>query len=177
MSSGPIEELAVPYDPAPAEEKVRRRHRMFRSRIFSLGITVVVLVALYFFVGRRFNGIAIFGLYGVMLLVSVGWLVAAYLAYRMAKRELAGVGNGIALVIDRSGVQLAGTRVPWPQVTGLAAVKGPMFGSPLFQLSQQGGEPVAVPFDHLEVSPARLDTVARAYSGGRHGVDLTAMDN
>ena len=176
MSSGPIEELAVPYDPAPAEEKVRRRHRMFRSRIFSLGITVVVLIALYFFVGRKYNGIAIFGLYGLMLLVSVGWLVAAYLAYRMAKRELASVGQGTALVIDRSGVQLAGTRVPWAQVTALTAIKGPMFGSPLFQLAHAGGE-VAVPFDHLEVSPARLDMVARAYSGGRHGVDLTAMDN
>ena len=28
----------------------------------------------------------------------------------------------------------------------------------------------------VEVHPATLDSTARAYSGGRHGVDLTALD-
>ncbi|GAA2091709.1 hypothetical protein GCM10009841_00140 [Microlunatus panaciterrae] len=177
MSPRSIEELAVPYDPGPVEQKVRRRRQRFRSRLVSLGVTVLVLLALSIFLGRRFNGAAVFGIYGLMLAVSVAWLVVSYLGYRMAKNELAAMGSGTAVVIDRSGVELAGVRVPWQQVSGLAAVKGRLFAGPLLQLSRHSGEPVSVPFDHIDVPPATLDSVARAYSGGRHGVDLSALDS
>jgi len=36
---------------------------------------------------------------------------------------------------------------------------------------------LTVPLDQIDVRPATLDLTARAYSGGRHGVDLQALDS
>ena len=47
MSTGPISELVVPYDPGPLTEKVVRRRRLVRTRLVSLGITVAVLLLIY----------------------------------------------------------------------------------------------------------------------------------
>jgi hypothetical protein len=39
------------------------------------------------------------------------------------------------------------------------------------------GSQASVSFEQIPTYPATLDTTARAFSGGRHGVDLTALDN
>ena len=33
-----------------------------------------------------------------------------------------------------------------------------------------------MPLDQVTVFPATLDTTVRAFSGGRHGIDLSALD-
>ena len=177
MTSGPIEELSVPFDSGPATEKVRRRRRLLRSRLFSLAVTCVVLVVLYLWRGAEMNGAAIFVIYGLVLLVSVAWVVFYLVGYRRAKDELASIGVGTAVRIDRFGVEMAGTRTAWPDVVAVAAVRGGLGKSALLQVSRAGGEPLFLPLDQLDVRPATLDMVARAYSGGRHGVDLTALDS
>ena len=40
MSTSPISELIIPYDPEPLAEKVERRRRLVRSRVISLVITL-----------------------------------------------------------------------------------------------------------------------------------------
>jgi hypothetical protein len=68
--------------------------------------------------------------------------------------------------------------VPWPEVVSLAAVRGRGIGAaPLLQLTRTSGPPLTVPFEQLSSRPATLDMTARAYSGGRHGIDLSAFDN
>ena len=67
MSLTPITELLVPYDPGPLTEKVARRRALVRSRIFSLVITVAVLVAIYFWQRDQLQGNGFLIVYGVVV--------------------------------------------------------------------------------------------------------------
>lgn len=177
MSTGGVEELAVDYDARPAQARAHRWRRLFRSRLVSLGITVVVLIALAVWQQDRVSGnhTPFVVLYVVVLTIGVGWAAISYAAYRMARRVAAAVGEGVAVRINRAGVELAGQFAAWPDITELTTVKGRWPTGPRLCL-RTGGAPVTVPLEQLDVRPATLDSTARAYSGGRHGVDLTALD-
>ncbi len=56
-------------------------------------------------------------------------------------------------------------------------VKGGLGRGPVLRLTLADGRQVGVGLDQISVFPATLDSTARAFSGGRHGVDLTALDN
>jgi membrane protein YdbS with pleckstrin-like domain len=172
-----IEELAVPYDPSRAEEKVRRRRRMMWSRVVSLGITVAVVIGLYLWQRSRSPGAGLIGVSVAIVAASVAWLVAYLIAYRRARKERDEVGTGFALRIGRPGVQVAGLFAPWPDVAALATTRGGLGRSARLQLTTEGGAVASVPLDQVDVRPATLDSTARAYSAGRHGVDLNALDN
>jgi hypothetical protein len=59
----------------------------------------------------------------------------------------------------------------------VAAVK-PGVGRPVeLRLTLVDGRRAAVDFEQITVFPATLDTTVRAFSAGRHGVDLSALDN
>jgi hypothetical protein len=114
--------------------------------------------------------------YAVVLLSAAGWLVGVVVAHRLAQRAAAGVGGGVALRINRAGVEFAGQWTEWPQVASLGAAGGRWPSGPLLQLARRDGTTIAVPLEQLAVLPATLDGATRAYSGGRFGVDLSALD-
>jgi hypothetical protein len=173
----PIEELTVPFDPTRVADKVQRRKRRMRSRLVSLVITVVFLAVLYFWQRDSLAGAGFFTLYAVVLGVSVAWFAVHLVGFLMARRDLRRVGQGIALRIGRPGVEVHGVYVPWAEVGGLAAVKGGPGRSANLQLTRTTGERLSVPLEQIDVRPATLDLTARAYSAGRHGVDLAALDS
>ena len=175
MTFTPIEELAVAYDPSQLEQKVSRRRRLWKSRLVSLVITILLLAALYAWKREEFTGGYLI-LCGVFVGVSVAWFIGSLVASRLAKRELARMGQGTALRIGRPGVELAGSFVPWSEVVALRAVTGRWGRHERLQLTRTSGEPLAVPLNQMAVRPATLDLTARAYSAGRHGVDLSELD-
>jgi hypothetical protein len=174
MSGTYIEELLVPYDSTAPLAKMKRRRRAVRSRIVSLIITVAILIALYLWQREAF-GPGLWVVYGVLFAISLGLLAVSIIGYVQAKQDLAGIGQGVAVRIGRAGVQVADAFAYWPQVSSLHVVKGRVGRSPRLRLDHAGGS-AEVPLDQLDVLPATLDTTARAYSAGRHGVDLTALD-
>jgi hypothetical protein len=172
-----IDELIVPYDPSQLQLRVARRRRGMWSRLISLGITVVILVLLYFFGGDRLQGAGSLWVYGVVLAISLGWFVGYLVAWLRARRAARGVGTGTAVRIGRPGIQVGQVFTPWSEVSGLAMTGSRLGASPRFELRRSTGPAVSVPLDQIDVHPATLDSTARAYSGGRHGVDLSALDN
>jgi hypothetical protein len=177
VSIGPIQELVVPYDAGPLMEKVARQRRMMRSRLLSLGITLVVLVVIYLWQRDQFGGAGFLAICGVVLLISVVWFAVFLVGYLRARQELASVGSGTAVRIGPAGVQVADLAASWNEVASLGAAKGGLGRSPLLRLSLTDGRTASVPFDQLPAFPATLDSTARAFSGGRFGVDLSALDN
>ena len=177
MSVGPIEELTVSYDPGRVRSRMEDARRRMRSRLLTLVISVVILIIVFVWKREQMTGAAVFVIYAVVLSISVGLFLFFLLRYRSAKRELAAIGSGVAVRIGRTGAEVAGVFAPWNEVTSLRAVSGGLGRGPLLQLERRAGEPARVPFEQLDVRPATLDSTARAYSGGRHGVDLEALES
>lgn len=171
------EELVLTYDPTAATGRLRDRRRRFLSRVFSLAITLGLMVAFYIWQREQFRGAALWLVYGIVLAISLGFAVFALLAWLQARKIVAGLGQGIALRIGRPGVEIAGTYVPWDGLASLAVRKGKLGHGSQFTVTGVDGRRLAVPLDQLDVFPATLDSTARAYSGGRLGVDLRALDN
>lgn len=169
--------LAVPYDASRIEEKLARRRRLLRGRLISLGLTVAIVVGLYLWQRSRNPGGSLVVITIVILATAVAWTIGYAVAYFRAKRERASVGTGFALRVGRPGVEVAGLFVPWGSVASLAATKGGLGTSPRLRLITTDGAEATVPLDQIDVRPASVDSSVRAYSAGRHGVDLTALDN
>jgi len=178
VSQQGADELVVPYDAGPAQERAERWRRMLRGRLLSLGISVVVLIVVFVWQHERLaeNPAPTFIVYGLILLAGVGWVVGLWIGYRRAKRIADASGAGTALRISRWGIELAGQPIGWPQLARLGTVKGSWPGGPLLQATRTDGSTVAVPLEQLPVLPATLDSTVRAYSGGRFGVDLSELD-
>jgi hypothetical protein len=177
MSTGPISELVVPYDPGPLAEKVARRRRLVRSRVFSLGITVALLLLIYLWQREDLQGAVFVVLYALILGISLALLGAGVALYVLAKREFAALGSGIAIRIGPPGIQVAGLSASWPEVAAIDTVKGGLGRNPQLRLTTTDGRRANVPLDQVSVFPATLDSTVRAFSAGRHGVDLSALES
>ncbi len=177
MSTGPISEMVVPYDPGPLTEKVDRRRRLIRSRLISLGITIALLVLIYLWRREDLGGAGLIIIFGIVLGVSLLWLVASIVLYLLAKREARTLGNGIAIRIGPPGIQVAGLSAGWPQVTKIDTTKGGIDRGPRLRLTLTDGRQAELPLDQVAVFPATLDSTVRAFSAGRHGVDLSAIES
>ena len=177
MSLSPIVELVVPYDAGPLTEKVARRRALVRSRIISLVITVVVLVAIYFWQRDQLQGNGFLVVYGVVVGIPVVWLVVVLIMYFRARKQLRTLRPGIAVQIGPPGINVAGLGASWPEVAAVAAVKPGVGKGPVLRLTLHDGRQAAVPFEQITVFPATLDGAVRAFSASRHGVDLSALDN
>lgn len=177
MSMSPITELVVPYDPGPLTEKVARRRALVRSRILSLVITLVVLVAIYFWQRDQLQGNGFLVVYGVVLGIPVIWLAVVAIMYVRARRQVRMLRPGVAIQIGPPGIMVAGLGASWPEVAAVAAVKPGVGHGPALRLRLHDGRQAEVPFDQITVFPATLDGAVRAFSASRHGVDLSALDN
>jgi hypothetical protein len=172
----PVEELSVPFDPTSAQLKVRRWRRLLLGQVLTFVISCAILAALYRWRGHTLQDTGILVVYGTLIVGSLVWLGVYLLAYLRARKALRAVGTGIALRIDRYGVELAGVGVPWAEVKRVSTARGGFGRGARLEVERTDGRRSGVPLDHMDVRPATLDMTARAYSGGRHGVDLRALD-
>lgn len=177
MSTGPISELIVPYDPGLLTEKVARRRRLVRTRLVSLVITAAVLLLIYLWRRDDMQDAVFVGLFALVLGVSVTLLGVSVALYLMAKREIRSVGRGTAIRIGPPGIQVAGLGASWPEVAVIDTIKGGLGRKPRLRLTTVDGRRADVPLDQVTVFPATLDSTVRAFSAGRHGIDLSALES
>jgi hypothetical protein len=177
MSTAPISQLVLAYDPGPLSEKVARRRRLIRSRLLSLGITVALLALIYFWRREELGDAGLIIIFGVILGASLVWLAVSVVLYFMAKREMKTAGSGVAIRIGPPGIEIAGLYASWPQVAKIDTIKGGLDRGPRLRLTLTDGRQAAVPLDQVTVFPATLDTTVRAFSAGRHGVNLSAVES
>jgi hypothetical protein len=157
MSTDPISELVVPYDPGPLAAKVARRRRLVRSRLLSLGITVAVLLLIYLWRREDLQGAVFAVLYALILSASLAWLGA--------------------IRIGPSGIQVGRLSASWPEVAAIDTIKGGLGRDPRLRLTTTDGRQADLPLDQVTVFPATLDSTVRAFSAGRQGVDLSALES
>lgn len=176
---GPIAELVLPYDPAALAETVRRRRRSFVFRLVSLGLSVVILAAIYAWQWETISAQG--GPYWVFpaigLTLAVVWALVVMLGFLRARTELRAAPDGVAVRMGRPGVVVGTAFARWPDVEALEVVPGGLGRADRLRLRTAAGASGVVPLDQVVVHPATLDSTARAYSAGRCGVDLSRLDN
>ena len=177
MSQSAVTELLLPYDPGPLTAKVERRRRVVRGRIVSLVITVVILVAIYFWQRDELEGTGFIPVYAVVLGIPIVWLAVVVIRYRQTRGQLRSIGYGTAIRVGPPGIQVAGLAASWPHVGSVAITKGRFGRGPVLTLRLIDGRQSQVPLDQVTVFPATLDSSVRAFSSGRQGVDLSALEN
>jgi hypothetical protein len=177
MSTSPISELVVPYDPGPLADKVARRRRLLRSRLVSLGITIAILLLIYLWQRENLDGAFFVVLCAIVLSVSLVLIGVSAVLLVTAKREFAVLGNGTAVWIGPPGIQVAGLNASWPEVVAIRTIKGGIGRDPRLRLITVHGRQADVPLDQISVFPATLDSTVRAFSASRHGVDLSALES
>lgn len=171
-----MEEFVAAYDAGPTHERIARYRGWFRGRLIGVAITLV-LVLVIGFTQRKALGTAAFTVGSVLVVgLSAAAALVLYLLYRRTRGPLATIGTGTALRIDRAGVELAGQPVGWAELTGFAVRPGAWGLSPVLEVTGPRGS-VRLPLDQVGAPPASIDSAARAFSGGRRGLDLSALDN
>ena len=176
---GPIAELLLPYDPTTLAQTVRRRRRRLVSRLISLGISLVILGAIFAWQHHAIaqQGGAYWVFTGIVLALSLVPLVVVLLGFLRARAELRDVPTGIAVRMGRPGVVVGTAFARWGDVAALEVVPGGLGRADRIRLRTGDGRTGIVPLDQVDVHPATLDSTARAYSAGRQGVDLSRLDN
>lgn len=115
-------------------------------------------------------------LWGVSSAISIV-LTAFQLAG--AKRDLASIGQGVALYIDSQGIEFVAptpVRATWQEITALK-VAGTGFGAgPKLVLEVNGSIVAGIPLSYLDAMPAAIDSAVGARSMGRCRLDVSAMD-
>lgn len=177
VSTGRIEELLLPYEPVRLAETVARRKRGMISRAVSVGITLAILTALYLWRRDEVQGAGYWVFTGIVVAVSLIPFVVVLVGFLQARRELREVPQGIAVRMGRPGVVVGNRFARWDEVDVLAVVPGKLGRAERLQLRTSDGATSLVALDRVVVQPATLDGTARAYSAGRHGVDLSKLDN
>lgn len=170
-------QLVVNHAPEVVERKVSTTRVSLAIRLVISGISLAVLGGLYAWRRSQFSDevVWLLGLsVGVTLLICLGH----FLWYRRIRSERRVTGQGPALVMSSSGVETAEGSMSWEQLEQLRAIPGARRGHGYrLEAVGQDGRSLKVPLEALDMLPGTLDAAARAYSYGRHGVDLSAVDD
>ena len=171
-----IGELAVPYDPTVTAQRIGRRRQAIRRRIFSLGISLVVVAAIYFWQRDQITGISYF----VLSAVAIALFDRLDRVQRRAapdRAERLRVGRQGHRRTDRAD-RCRGRRSGRRFVRGCLARGGPpRFGStPRLALTTTGGASASVLLEAAGRPARHPGQRGSGLLGQQAGVDLSALD-
>ncbi len=172
------EAFVVGYSPVATAGRVARARSRLKGNFISLGLLVAVGVVLWFTSNQPDRVRYIATTMSIGAVIWVGYLVWRLLSLRAARKDLARVPSGEALRFDHQGIRTAdpALTIAWPQVVEVRAAGRTTGAGPDLQIEYAGGS-YAVPLSFLDAMPGSIDSAMRAYSGGRRGLNLSALDN
>ncbi len=171
------DELVIGYNPMPATQRVAHFRAMIRSRLIWFGLAIVICVAIYLWQRASLDGLSTLALFVMGLGFSAVWVVIAVLGYLAAKRSLDSIGHGTAVVVDRDGIEVSGTRTAWANVAKVSTSRGRLGVGPDLVVTDTSGTGRTVPLSYLDTLPGTLDSAIRAYSAGRQWLDTSGLEN
>lgn len=173
------ERFAVGLTPLPTAARVARQRAQLRGRIFSMVISLVLLVVLFLWMKPDWEP-WVYGLVGgLWAMSSLFWVVVSAVGLRRATRDLRGIGEGPVFFVDPYGLEFVWPRpvaVTWDQVDALV-LDGSHVGAGQNLVLRAGGEVAAtVPLSYLDATASVIDLAVHANSMGRVRLDATALD-
>lgn len=175
QGSGDFVLYPVFFVPQAAQAKVAGATRVRNSRIVSLGISLAITFAIYWFFRDQLGDLT-WPVLALSVSLSLGYLAFAVVREVIARREASHVTDGLALGVGRSGLLLHTGPLPWTEVGSLKAVSRSFGRSDDLVVASRGGATVALPFAYLSALPATVDGAVKALSGGRCRLDFAGLD-
>lgn len=168
-------EFRVAYNPVPTANRVARQGSLVRRTLVQSLLGAAVWTALVWWQKDRLPAMSWWLVAGYALaLVQIGWHVVRLV---LARRDLAGIGTGDALIIGVGGI--TGIRpgaepvaIPWSQVGSLVGRERVGGRGPDLVITRHDGDAWSVPLSYLGVPAGTIDNAVRVFSQGRKGLDL-----
>lgn len=169
----------VAFNPVPTANRVAELGGRLRATIWRSLLVAALLTAFYVWKASSLGG------WSVTLLV-VAWVptiaLITWYAVKLAgaRRNLAGIGTGDALVIGRAGIEgvtpgQSSERMPWGEIASVAAASGGLGREPDLVVTRHDGRRWSVPLAFLDAQVGTIDNAVRVFSGGRKGLDVTNL--
>ncbi len=171
------DELVIGYNPMPATQRVAHYRALIRSRLIWFGLAIVICIGVYVWQRASLDAVSTVALFVMGLGFSAVWVVIAVVGYLAAKRSLDSIGDGVAVTVDRQGIDIAGARTEWANVTKVGTSRGRLGVGPDLVVTNATGATRTVPLSYLDTMPGTLDSAIRAYSAGRQWLDTSGLDN
>ncbi|HSN42939.1 MAG TPA: hypothetical protein VLR88_02650 [Propionibacteriaceae bacterium] len=172
-------DFVASYSPVTMAAKVAKRRSLYRRTLRSAIFSLIISAAFYYWQRDTLQSSAL-GWMGGVYAVVVGVLAAIYLSLWRARRALGRVGQGQAFRLTARGMELGtsetGRRVDWAEIERLGAEARPGHDPHLVVVMRDSSR-WSVPMNFLDALPGTIDSATRAFSGGRHGLDLSRMDS
>lgn len=171
--------FAAGLTPLPTAARVTQKRAALRWRIISTFISLAILAVLIFTIGRDWSREWTIAMVAIWVGSSAFWLVLSVVGLQRAKRDLGRIQDGVAFYLDPDGVEFVtppAPPVPWDRVTALRLAGGLSGAGPSIVVEADGVAVGKVPASFVDASPAVIDSAARAYSLGRVGLDVSALD-
>lgn len=169
-------ELVVSFNAVPTARRLAQAKQSLIFRLISAVVSLGIVLAIYYFAAQGWSPAMIWGLFAVWGAVTLVWLVLSLVALFTARRDLHRIGTGAAVTLSPSGIRVLDRSFAWDEVAALKATGSSVGAGPKLVVEPYSGEPASVPLSFLDTLPGTLDSAARAYSLGRHGLDLSGLD-
>lgn len=173
------DQFAVALTPLPTAARVAKHRSALRWRIISALISLVILIVIVVVLNPGWSQNWTITFFVLWTLSTGIWLALTFVALHRAKRDLASISHGDALLIDRQGLTFLHPRqrsAAWPEISALK-ITGPSFGAGPRLVMEVAGEKVAgVPMSFLDAMPSAIDSAVTAHSLGRVRLDVSDMD-
>lgn len=194
--------LEVAYNPVPAAGRVAR-HQATRLRLALQALVIAAVFALIWAIARNsFDLGTLMGMLISWLVVFIVLFTIQNLRLQAARKDLLTINEGTVLRLDSIGVAMRreqrvaaragehggfeGIRthpqdaaldlVRWGDVSEFAVLGSSMGAGPVVRLIDSAGHRWEVPVSWLDSLPGAIDSAARAWSGGRTGLDVSGLD-
>lgn len=166
-----LQKLEIHHSTTRAAERVARWHNVVRSRLAMLVLLIILSGSIYFWQRQKINGLGIIMLF-LVCAVALVWFVIAIVWNSIAKRDLATVGEGVALTLDPVGVKVSDWVKPWHEIAHLKTRSRGLGRSPELLITAVDGQYRTLYLQHLDVMPSQIDDAVRAWTNGRIHLEL-----
>lgn len=176
-------QLSVRYDTGVLAARMasERGRAIFNS--ISTGITVAALIGVLLYVWRahqwQFSEVFAMLTWVLSLSAAIGiaTLVARLVWLARLRAGLRAVGEGVAMGLSSWGIEYTDGHAAWDEIAHVAAARGKLGHGYRLRVERTDGSSFDFPLEGLGILPGTLDAAVRAYSTGRHGVDLSVLDD
>lgn len=179
MTSMQSDRFVVAMTPVPTAARVMRQRSALRMRVISALVSFAILFAFMHFFNPGWGTGAKVWIYSVWGATTVAWLVFSGIGLTSAKRDLAAITQGDAVVIDRQGITFCHpqpTSIPWASVEAVR-IAGNNFGAgPSLVVMSDGQVAGKVPMSFIDADASTLESAIVAHSLGRARLDVSDMD-